>query len=688
MSAFEFLGLDSTAGERDIKRAYAQRLKSARPDVDPQAFQALHEAYQAALAEVRWRTREERDGGAPPAPDVGEPEEPRTAPGEPQALAPVTDDPRQPELSPSPAASSLLQALDEAADAGEEDAPPPFTLELYPFIESVFEASRTRPPQDFALWLHRAMADWPLSVAPMVAERVVEALWDYDMPLMAGHLDSIAQAFALDDVHAGISPLEMQQLRQRFKEREADWYSVYWRSRLEPLSEVDARLALLEEVLKTAPDAEARQDVQQEYVVELLAPAARGALRQYLKAGGADLTPEEIEGYLKRLTGDGALLRAKMLRFVPIVFERTNRFLKALGRGRDVALGRAFDPRAVAYWRERPLVAQLSVVFFVCITLFHHLRDTTLEDMETNVDRAIIYGKYEKAFERYVFLYDSIPESGKTIFRRSIARVFAKRIHGHDSISNAENTIYNADLMLRYFGSIDDTEIRFHSAYVTYLKGRALAVSGRKTKALDVLDDFITRYQGSSLDVMRYVSLAYLTKAGMIHGDDKPDLALQELDRFFNTPAPDETIDDRANIAMARYLRGRFLNLLGRKADALKAWEEFDALSGTQGGSGVRMFVARSLIDRAELLEGEASIAVADLGITRYERGNEVQMKPFLARLRYQKARALLTLNRKDEAIAELRTLIDNHNQIYDEKRYGAMGDVVDLLKRLSAPQP
>jgi hypothetical protein len=47
--ALRVLGLGSDADERAIKRAYAARLKTTRPDEDPEGFQRLNEAYQAAL---------------------------------------------------------------------------------------------------------------------------------------------------------------------------------------------------------------------------------------------------------------------------------------------------------------------------------------------------------------------------------------------------------------------------------------------------------------------------------------------------------------------------------------------------------------------------------------------------------------------------------------------------------------
>lgn len=47
---WELLGLDQeTASEKDVKRAYAQRLKITRPDRDPEGFKKLNDAYQLAL---------------------------------------------------------------------------------------------------------------------------------------------------------------------------------------------------------------------------------------------------------------------------------------------------------------------------------------------------------------------------------------------------------------------------------------------------------------------------------------------------------------------------------------------------------------------------------------------------------------------------------------------------------------
>lgn len=65
---WETLELDpATATAKDVKRSYAKRLKTCRPDQDPEGFRLLHEAYTGALAELQWR---ESPGGSPSVPAV------------------------------------------------------------------------------------------------------------------------------------------------------------------------------------------------------------------------------------------------------------------------------------------------------------------------------------------------------------------------------------------------------------------------------------------------------------------------------------------------------------------------------------------------------------------------------------------------------------------------------------------
>jgi hypothetical protein len=54
MNIWTILGIRATANERDIKRAYANQLKTTRPEDDPQGFQDLREAYETALRMARY----------------------------------------------------------------------------------------------------------------------------------------------------------------------------------------------------------------------------------------------------------------------------------------------------------------------------------------------------------------------------------------------------------------------------------------------------------------------------------------------------------------------------------------------------------------------------------------------------------------------------------------------------------
>ena len=55
---WKILDLDrAQANVKDVKRAYAQRLKICRPDQDPAGFKRLHDAYQDALSELEWRSQ-------------------------------------------------------------------------------------------------------------------------------------------------------------------------------------------------------------------------------------------------------------------------------------------------------------------------------------------------------------------------------------------------------------------------------------------------------------------------------------------------------------------------------------------------------------------------------------------------------------------------------------------------------
>ncbi|MDC0434850.1 RDD family protein [bacterium] len=57
MNCWQALGIDSNADKKTIKLAYAKRLKSTRPDDDPEGFVVLHRAYKSALANLEHRRK-------------------------------------------------------------------------------------------------------------------------------------------------------------------------------------------------------------------------------------------------------------------------------------------------------------------------------------------------------------------------------------------------------------------------------------------------------------------------------------------------------------------------------------------------------------------------------------------------------------------------------------------------------
>lgn len=149
---FHALGLPHAASSREIRRAYARLLKTIRPDEDPQAFQALHEAYEHALAMATWREREavERTDG-----------DPGDAPA-----------PRRPER-PRPAAFALEPFLDELArQLGVE--------------------GRLRA------WLHQHEALWDLALKQALALPIARALPVRDFPLDEPEYEAIRQFFGID----------------------------------------------------------------------------------------------------------------------------------------------------------------------------------------------------------------------------------------------------------------------------------------------------------------------------------------------------------------------------------------------------------------------------------------------------------------------------------------------------------
>ena len=141
------LGLPGPAGLPDIRSAYAQKLKTAHPEEDPEGFQRLHAAYQEASRRAR-RARSAQTGPEdPPADRPAPPERRQEAPSwdydelledqEAPNHSPQKPEPQEPEWN----YDELLKGED--APPQEEEAAPEWDFERL-FAEGEEEAQEAR----------------------------------------------------------------------------------------------------------------------------------------------------------------------------------------------------------------------------------------------------------------------------------------------------------------------------------------------------------------------------------------------------------------------------------------------------------------------------------------------------------------------------------------------------------------
>jgi hypothetical protein len=154
---WRLLGLEPTGDMLAIKRAYAHRLRSTRPDDDAQAYQALREAYERAQQWARWQAQTVVDAVADTRTDD-------------TPALPATDSHRQASAEQPLAASATdLQA---ALDAAAGTAPAP-ALEapdteavagLVKYTERVFQHQGETALMAYWPTLKQALLGLPLSL--------------------------------------------------------------------------------------------------------------------------------------------------------------------------------------------------------------------------------------------------------------------------------------------------------------------------------------------------------------------------------------------------------------------------------------------------------------------------------------------------------------------------------------------
>jgi hypothetical protein len=193
MSPFASLGLPADADERAIKKAYAQRLRTTRPDDDPEGFQRLNQAYQAALEQCLRRAMQ-------------------------AATAAHSEVAQTPE--PSPAASgdeaSKITAMAPASTM-ELPAPPPRNYSVDEFCDEAIVMACGEDTQALEGWLEHHPALWSLKFKTFCGRVLMQRLYQRQPAMPAASLATLMRVFDLDHVLAGHDPLALQQLKRRIQ---------------------------------------------------------------------------------------------------------------------------------------------------------------------------------------------------------------------------------------------------------------------------------------------------------------------------------------------------------------------------------------------------------------------------------------------------------------------------------------
>jgi hypothetical protein len=215
---FETLGIDAAADERTIKRAYAAKLKTTRPEQDPQGFQALNEAYQTALAWHRARDAgmfADMNGRDPDALGAdGIDNEDRAADSiveERRMHASAGED--RPSIETPPFAPQPHAAVSGTVDAAKESDGE--EIDAQRFFDACFEAAHDGDPRVIDRWLNAQPILWSLQHKAMIGHWLLRAMDERTPPMPDRNFDRIAQFFGYHELHGGYDPLALRELRVR-----------------------------------------------------------------------------------------------------------------------------------------------------------------------------------------------------------------------------------------------------------------------------------------------------------------------------------------------------------------------------------------------------------------------------------------------------------------------------------------
>jgi hypothetical protein len=322
--ALRLLGLPDDADERAIKRAYAAKLKTTRPDEDPEGFQRLHEAYQAALAWVRSGPHdgddsdEDWDDESDPAEDdadedLGDADSAARAPAHAHMHAASHEDTVRP-------ATQTADPLVED-DAGETPSEGAVVFDHDAFFDTCFRLASDGMEGDLRRWLDAQPILWSLAHKAQIGHWLLHAMHHRQPPMAPSRFDLLMDYFGLIDLRNGYDTYYLHRMRHRLQ--------IAWELRTSQLR------ALAE---RTADDG----------------TSVTSAVRQ-------------VRRILRDLSRPFDWPRALLPALMPMYPTAVRRFLCRLELGRLDDLPPPIDPAQVAFWdaasdRSRLTRQRLAVV--------------------------------------------------------------------------------------------------------------------------------------------------------------------------------------------------------------------------------------------------------------------------------------------------------------------------------------
>ena len=220
------LGLPRDADARAIKRAYAAKLKTTRPEYDPEGFQHLHEAYQAALSWVQLREADtdfdtdinedidvdidvDIEAFAEDAPSGA-----MTLTLTQEALFDLLDaQPGEPAM-PSPDASADRPATKQAVTDPRDEAA---RFDPEAFLDDCIAAAMRSHDSDLLAWLNAQPSLWSLAQKTSLAPWLLQRLHEQRPPVPVSCFDILAEFFGLLDLHSGYDAYTIHRLRHRLQ---------------------------------------------------------------------------------------------------------------------------------------------------------------------------------------------------------------------------------------------------------------------------------------------------------------------------------------------------------------------------------------------------------------------------------------------------------------------------------------